>query len=427
MKEAWFRRVLETALLSGLACSFFGQAASPNAGGELAGTSWELVKFQGGDEKILTPEDKSKYTVAFAKDSVSVRIDCNRGHGTWKSSGPNQLEFGPMALTRAMCPAAELNDRLPKDWENVRSYVLRDGHLFLSLMADGGIYEFAPMNAGESAQIKGTAIYRELMVLPGDAVFEATLEDVSRAGARAEVVGQTRVEHPGNPPIAFTIPYDPAKIQAGHRYAVPGRILVEGNPFFTTDKHYPVLGAGQKNDVALLLRRASAAGNAKGAMAVRPASLENTAWKLIELGGTEVAPANHENEAHLVLNSKTHRVSGSGGCNRLTGNYEVKGDQLTFSQMASTMMACPEGMDTEKAFLDALNKVKAWKIEGKDLELLDGDARVVARFVSLPAEAGEGKPQALKRLFLLPAVARVNSCPSLFFVLRMAGFVRTHD
>jgi hypothetical protein len=28
---------------------------------------------------------------------------CNRGRGTWKSAGPNQLQFGPLALTRAMC------------------------------------------------------------------------------------------------------------------------------------------------------------------------------------------------------------------------------------------------------------------------------------------------------------------------------------
>jgi para-nitrobenzyl esterase len=32
-----------------------------------------------------------------------------------------------------------------KQWGNVRSYVIRDGHLFLALMADGGIYEFEPL------------------------------------------------------------------------------------------------------------------------------------------------------------------------------------------------------------------------------------------------------------------------------------------
>jgi para-nitrobenzyl esterase len=61
----------------------------------LAGTSWQLVKFQGGDDTVLRPGDKSKYTLSFAADgSVGARIDCNRGRGTWKSSGKGQLEFG---------------------------------------------------------------------------------------------------------------------------------------------------------------------------------------------------------------------------------------------------------------------------------------------------------------------------------------------
>jgi para-nitrobenzyl esterase len=95
---------------------------------------------------VLTPEDKSKYTMAFDSEGrVSVRIDCNRGASSWKSAGPPQLEFGPLALTRAMCPPAPLNERLAKDWQYVRSYVMKDGHLFLSLMADGGIYEFEPV------------------------------------------------------------------------------------------------------------------------------------------------------------------------------------------------------------------------------------------------------------------------------------------
>jgi putative lipoprotein len=47
------------------------------------------------------------------------------------------------------------------------------------------------------------------MALPPGAVLEATLEDVSRADAAAEVIGQARVEEPGNPPIPFEIRYDP--------------------------------------------------------------------------------------------------------------------------------------------------------------------------------------------------------------------------
>jgi para-nitrobenzyl esterase len=113
----------------------------------LPGTSWQLVRFQGGDGTTLTPDERGKYTVAFGADGVvSVRFDCNRGRGTWSSPGKNRLELGgPMALTRAMCPPGSLHDHLVKQWPYVRSYVIKDGRLFLSLMADGGIYEFEPL------------------------------------------------------------------------------------------------------------------------------------------------------------------------------------------------------------------------------------------------------------------------------------------
>lgn len=124
------------------------EGASREASTGLGGTSWRLVKFEGGDGTILTPDDRAKYTIAFGTDHrLSARIDCNRGSGTWTSSGPPQLEFGPLALTRAMCPPDSLHDRIVKHWAYVRSYVMQNGHLFLSLMADGGIYEFEPASA----------------------------------------------------------------------------------------------------------------------------------------------------------------------------------------------------------------------------------------------------------------------------------------
>jgi para-nitrobenzyl esterase len=118
---------------------------APSQPQRLAGTSWQLVKFQGGDGTVRTPDDRTKYTLAFADDGIfTVRFDCNRGRGGWKSLGPNQLEFGAMAMTRAACPPGSLHDQLVKHWAYVRSYVFKGGHLYLSLMADGGIYEFEP-------------------------------------------------------------------------------------------------------------------------------------------------------------------------------------------------------------------------------------------------------------------------------------------
>src|SRR5262249_44802652 len=61
---------------------------------------------------------------------------------SWKSAGPNQLRFDPLALTRALCLSGSLHDRIAKDWEFVRSYTIKDDHLFQALMVDGGVYEF---------------------------------------------------------------------------------------------------------------------------------------------------------------------------------------------------------------------------------------------------------------------------------------------
>lgn len=111
----------------------------------LRSTPWQLVRFEGGDGTVLTPDDGSKYTIYFeADDRLSVRVDCNRGAGTWSSDGTSQVRFGPVGLTRMMCPARSLHDRVARDFEYVRTYVIEHGHLFLSLMADAGIYEYEP-------------------------------------------------------------------------------------------------------------------------------------------------------------------------------------------------------------------------------------------------------------------------------------------
>lgn len=102
------------------------------------------------------------------------------------------------------------------------------------------------------AQVKGTAAYRELMLLPDSARLDATLVDVSKADANAPVIGRAReIVHPGNP-TAFVIPYDPARIDPNGRYAVRARIFADGKLLFNTDQHYPL-----DEVVSLTLRKAS--------------------------------------------------------------------------------------------------------------------------------------------------------------------------
>ena len=100
------------------------------------------------------------------------------------------------------------------------------------------------------AHVKGSAAYRERIRLTDDARLEATLEDVSKADANAQVIGRARdIVHPGNP-TAFVIPYDPARIDPNGRDAVRARIFAAGRLRLTTDQHYPL-----EDVVALRLRR----------------------------------------------------------------------------------------------------------------------------------------------------------------------------
>jgi heat shock protein HslJ len=165
------------------------------------------------------------------------------------------------------------------------------------------------------------------------------------------------------------------------------RILVHNKLLFTTDRDYPVVTAGYGNGVELMLQRLSASSAAAGEImeastpSVPPIStppLENTHWKLIRLEDQPVTGVSEEKEPYFILNSETGRVSGSGGYNRLTGSYKLDGDHLSFGQMASTMMACIEGMDTEKKFLKGLNEVAKWNITGQLLELSNAGGNVIA-------------------------------------------------
>jgi len=100
--------------------------------------------------------------------------------------------------------------------------------------------------------LQGSALYRERIALPADAVFEAELQDVSRADAAALVLGRARLEPAGQPPFRFEIAYNDADIQAGRRYNVRATIRHGQQLLFTTDKLYPVLD-GSTEPLQLLL------------------------------------------------------------------------------------------------------------------------------------------------------------------------------
>jgi putative lipoprotein len=109
-------------------------------------------------------------------------------------------------------------------------------------------------------------------------------------------------------------------------------------------------------------------------------TLEKTHWTLASLGAGRVPVATTQTEPFLVFGAEPGRVTGSGGCNRLTGPYEQKADAIKFGALAATRMACEHGMDTEDALGTALGAASSWKIVGDQLELYDAGGTLLASF-----------------------------------------------
>lgn len=117
----------------------------PSSSDDLAGTAWKLVKLQTADEATHVPDDSSKYTITFGENGrVTSRVDCNTASSTWKSPRAGELQFGSWSRTSNKCPDGSLHDKIVTEGANVRSYSIKDGHLFLTGMAAGGFYELEP-------------------------------------------------------------------------------------------------------------------------------------------------------------------------------------------------------------------------------------------------------------------------------------------
>jgi len=150
MKTKTIRAILAFASLAIMSASITSALTSANGqSGQnpLTGTSWQLVRFQAPDERVITPDDKSKYTITFGSNGrVTARVDCNRASSTWKATANNQLQFGSWSRTSAKCGPGSLHDQIVMEGGAVRKFEIKDGHLFLSGMAAGGYYELEPLS-----------------------------------------------------------------------------------------------------------------------------------------------------------------------------------------------------------------------------------------------------------------------------------------
>lgn len=86
-----------------------------------------------------------------------------------------------------------------------------------------------------------------------------------------------------------------------------------------------------------------------GGPVLPPASLDRTNWRILSINGRDVA-----GDRPATLRFAEGRVSGSAGCNQISGNFLSDGTRLTVSQAVSTRMACDGPVMLQESALLAL-------------------------------------------------------------------------
>ena len=110
-------------------------------------------------------------------------------------------------------------------------------------------------------------------------------------------------------------------------------------------------------------------------------SLTNTYWKLVELNGGPVAPAEAK-DLHMILKGQD-QVTGYSGCNQFMGSFTETGGGLSFGPIAGTRRMCESVMDQEMTFLQALESASGYDISGEDMAVSDAQGTVTMRFVAV--------------------------------------------
>ncbi|HZY41981.1 MAG TPA: YbaY family lipoprotein, partial [Anaerolineae bacterium] len=240
----------------------------------------------------------------------------------------------------------------------------------------------APSPTG-TALITGTISYLPRIALDPKAVIDVQLQDVSLADAPARTIASQSIDAQGRQvPITFTLPYDPAVINAKNRYALAVRISVNGQLRFVNTTAIPVLTNGARStNLEVLVDPVTSVAGAEG---VTPT--------LAVLTGTVTYPASARLPAAAVLDVQLHDVTTSPALVIAAQSAAVTGRSAPLSY---TLKYDPTLIDPKHTY--AINA--RLLVDGRPLYINPISATVQtqgkpATGLALPVEAVSGAPLA---------------------------------
>lgn len=115
--------------------------------------------------------------------------------------------------------------------------------------------------------------------------------------------------------------------------------------------------------------------------------LSQAKWQLVELEGKTIDQSTMEKKIQFDLNVVDGTITGFSGCNTFRGNYSAeKGNRISFTQLASTRMACPDNSINENEVLNVFNLADNFTISGDTLILNKGKRFPLAIFKKISKE-----------------------------------------
>lgn len=189
--------------------------------------------------------------------------------------------------------------------------------------------------------------YRERIALPPGSVATITLSDVSLRDVAAPVIAQIEFPIRGVPaPFELVTPRD--SMTSGRTYALRATIHDNtGKLRWTTDSVHPVDPEQAQSDLGLLLLKQVGTAD----QSTVDLDLIEGEWLIEDIDGRGVIDFLQTTLAF----TPDGKVSGTGGCNRYSGTYELSGDILSIGPLAVTQMACPEAISNqERAFFEVI-------------------------------------------------------------------------
>jgi putative lipoprotein len=219
--------------------------------------------------------------------------------------------------------------------------------------------------AGAETRVSGTVAYRERIALPENATLTVQLVELIEDAVAGKTIAEQVISPAGQVPVPFGIAYDPAALAEGARLGLKARITAESAVLFENPEPQEVDPAAPEG-IELMLERAS-----DGAAETPPIS--DIEWTVEEITGLD-GLADTAPTLSIALDG---RAGGHGGCNRFFATATIEGDQIGFSEIGSTFMACEAAvMEVEQAYFAALAATVSYRIEGGRLELLDAQGQL---------------------------------------------------